>query len=215
VCYAYNGWGVRVYLQAVGEDTSREGLERTPNRAAKALMFFTSGYNKTLDDVIGEGVFDISTDIALHMNAHTSKQIERNGVDNSSHRHSHHNHTDSIKKDSDGVDMQTMLYAQQHTHGGVLSSSGIVCVRNIDLYSLCEHHMVPFFGKRCRIACCFGKILLQYATGKVHIAYLPHKKIIGLSKLARIADLFARRLQVLMRYSELSFCYFNMHIGFS
>ena len=107
----------------MGEDTEREGLERTPMRAAKALQFFTSGYCMTVKDVVGEGVFNEDT------------------------------------------------------------SSDMVVVRNIDIHSLCEHHMVPF-------------------SGKVHIAYIPQGKILGLSKLARIANLFARRLQVQERLTR-------------
>ena len=92
-------------------------------RAAKALQFFTSGYCQTVNEVIGEGIFNEDT------------------------------------------------------------KSDMVMVRNIDINSLCEHHMVPF-------------------CGKVHIAYIPQKKILGLSKLARIADLFSRRLQVQERLTR-------------
>ena len=107
----------------MGEDTDREGLERTPNRAAKALQFFTSGYCQSVSDVIGEGIFNEET------------------------------------------------------------SSDMVMVKNIDIHSLCEHHMVPF-------------------SGRVTIAYIPQGKILGLSKLARIANLFARRLQVQERLTR-------------
>ena len=107
----------------MGEDPNREGLHSTPLRAAKALQFFTSGYCQTVDEVVGEGIFNEDT------------------------------------------------------------KSDMVMVRNIDIHSLCEHHMVPF-------------------SGKVHIAYIPQKKILGLSKLARIADLFSRRLQVQERLTR-------------
>jgi GTP cyclohydrolase I len=112
-----------ILLQCLGEDVEREGIVRTPMRAAKALQFLTSGYCMTVNDVVGEGVFNEET------------------------------------------------------------KSDMVVVRNIDIHSLCEHHMLPF-------------------TGKVSIAYIPQGKILGLSKLARISNLFARRFQVQERLTR-------------
>lgn len=114
---------MKTIIECMGEDADREGLERTPLRAAKALQFFTQGYCMTVSDVVGEGVFNEET------------------------------------------------------------SDDMVVVRNIDIHSLCEHHMVPF-------------------SGRVHIAYIPQGKILGLSKLARIANLFSRRLQVQERLTR-------------
>ena len=107
---------VRRQLELLGEDPSREGLQRTPHRVAGAMNFLTHGYRLNVADVVGEGVF-----------------------------------------------------AEAHEN--------MVMVRDIELYSMCEHHMLPFFGK-------------------AHIAYIPNGKIVGLSKLPRIVDMFARRLQV-------------------
>jgi GTP cyclohydrolase IA len=112
----------RTILQCIGEDPDREGLQKTPERWAKALLFLCHGY---------------------HM---TPNQITNNAI-----------------------------FCENHNE--------MVVVRNIDIHSLCEHHMVPF-------------------TGHVHIGYVPNGKIIGLSKLARLADLFARRLQVQERLTR-------------
>lgn len=114
---------IKTILKCMGQNTDREGLERTPMRAAKALQFFTSGYSQTVSEVIGSGIFAEDT------------------------------------------------------------SSDMVLVKNIDIHSLCEHHMVPF-------------------SGKVHIAYIPRNHILGLSKLARIATVFSRRLQVQERLTR-------------
>lgn len=113
----------KTIMECVGEDTSREGVESTPMRAAKAMMYMSKGYDETPEGVIGEGVFAVDT------------------------------------------------------------QSDMVMVRNIEIYSMCEHHMVPFFGK-------------------VSIAYVPNGKILGLSKLARIADVYARRFQVQERLTR-------------
>ena len=112
----------RLILRQVGENASREGLLRTPQRFAKALREICSGYTKTVAEVVGEGVFD--------------------------------------------------------AEGG-----GLVSVKDIEFFSLCEHHMLPFWGK-------------------ASVAYLPDKKIMGLSKVARVVDLFARRLQVQERLTR-------------
>lgn len=107
---------IHTLLEQVGEDPTRQGLTKTPERVADSMRFLTQGYRRDVSEEIGDAVFD-----------------------------------------SDNREM--------------------VLVRDIDFYSLCEHHLLPFFGR-------------------AHIAYLPDGKIVGLSKLARIVDVFARRLQV-------------------
>jgi GTP cyclohydrolase IA len=109
-------------LGMLGEDVSREGLVRTPDRYEKAMRFLTSGYHQQLAEVVNGALFDVACD-------------------------------------------------------------EMVVVKNIEFYSMCEHHMLPFFGK-------------------IHIAYLPKDKVIGLSKLPRIVDMFARRLQVQERLTQ-------------
>jgi len=103
-------------LSELGEDPSREGLIRTPDRAEKALKFLTSGYQADIQQIVNGALFHVKHD-------------------------------------------------------------EMVIVKDIEFYSLCEHHMLPFFGK-------------------IHIAYLPKDRVIGLSKIPRIVDAFARRLQV-------------------
>ena len=103
-------------LQAIGEDPQREGLLRTPSRAARAFEFLTNGYRQSLDDVVNGAIFESDT-------------------------------------------------------------SEIILVKDIELYSMCEHHLLPFIGR-------------------AHVAYIPQGKVIGLSKVARLVDVFARRLQI-------------------
>ncbi|MGO1748697.1 MAG: GTP cyclohydrolase I FolE [Marinobacter sp.] len=106
----------RAIIDGLGEDPSREGLQDTPKRAAKAMQFLTKGYQQDLGDLINNAVFESAMD-------------------------------------------------------------EMVVVQDIELYSMCEHHMLPFIGK-------------------CHIAYLPQGRVLGLSKFARIVDMYARRLQI-------------------
>lgn len=109
-------------LNLVGEDTEREGLIKTPERAAKAMQFLTQGYEQD-----GEAI------------------------------------------------LRSAMFREDY--------SEMVLVKDIELYSLCEHHMLPFFGK-------------------AHVAYIPNGQIVGLSKIPRVIDVFARRLQVQERLTD-------------
>ena len=109
-------------LDAIGEDPSRDGLVRTPERVEKALRFLTSGYQTDVKEIVNNAIFEVKYD-------------------------------------------------------------EMVIVKDIEFFSMCEHHMLPFYGK-------------------VHVAYLAKNKVIGLSKLPRIVDAFARRLQIQERLTQ-------------
>ncbi len=109
-------------LEAIGEDPSRDGLLRTPERVEKAMRFLTSGYTADLSKIVNDAIFDVKYD-------------------------------------------------------------DLVIVKDIEFFSMCEHHMLPFYGK-------------------MHIAYIARNKVMGLSKLPRIVDVFARRLQIQERLTQ-------------
>ncbi len=106
----------KAIIEQLGENPEREGLAKTPERAAKAMQFLCKGYQEDLEDIVNGAIFRSDTD-------------------------------------------------------------EMVLIRDIELYSLCEHHLLPFIG-RC------------------HIGYIPSGKVLGLSKFARIVDMYARRLQI-------------------
>ena len=112
----------RKIITGIGEDVTREGLEKTPERAAKAMQFLTHGYDLDPLEIL-----------------------------------------------------KSALFTEDH--------SQMIVVKNIEVYSMCEHHMLPFFGK-------------------AHVAYIPNGKIVGLSKIPRIVDAYARRMQVQERLTD-------------
>jgi GTP cyclohydrolase I len=113
---------VKNILYEIGEDSTREGLMKTPHRVAKAYQFLTQGYKKNIEEILNGAIFNEKYD-------------------------------------------------------------EMVIVKDIDFYSLCEHHLLPFYGK-------------------VHVAYVPNGKIVGLSKIPRIVDAFSQRLQVQERMTQ-------------
>lgn len=109
-------------IEGLGEDPTREGLEKTPERVAKAMQYLTHGYDLDPAEIL-----------------------------------------------------KSAMFTEDHNQ--------MVIVKDIEVYSMCEHHMLPFFGK-------------------AHVAYIPRGKIVGLSKIPRVVDAFARRLQVQERLTD-------------
>lgn len=113
---------IRELLVEIGEDPGRQGLLKTPLRAARAWEFLTTGYTENLEDIVNQAIFEAE-------------------------------------------------------------ANNMIIVRDIEVYSLCEHHMLPFFGR-------------------AHIGYIPKEKVLGVSKLARITDCFSRKLQIQERLTS-------------
>jgi len=112
----------RVIIENLGDDVTREGLEKTPERVAKAMQYLTHGYGLDPLEIL-----------------------------------------------------KSAMFTEDHKH--------MIVVKDIEVYSMCEHHMLPFFGK-------------------AHVAYIPNGKIVGLSKIPRVVDAFARRMQVQERLTD-------------
>jgi len=113
---------MRRIIELIGEDPTREGLRRTPERFEKAIRFLTAGYQADPEKLLNGAMFKVCYD-------------------------------------------------------------NMVVVKDIEMYSLCEHHLLPFFGK-------------------VHVAYIPNKRVVGLSKIPRLVNMFARRLQIQERLTR-------------
>ena len=114
--------GFKAIIENLGEDTNREGILKTPERAAKAMQFLTQGYNLNPLEIL-----------------------------------------------------RSAMFTEDHKQ--------MIVVKDIEVYSMCEHHMLPFFGK-------------------AHVAYIPNGQIVGLSKIPRVIDAFARRMQVQERLTD-------------
>jgi len=112
----------KTIIENLGEDVNREGLQKTPERVAKAMQYLTHGYDLNPLEIL-----------------------------------------------------KSALFTEDHQQ--------MIIVKDIEIYSMCEHHMLPFFGK-------------------AHVAYIPNGKIVGLSKIPRIVDAFARRMQVQERLTD-------------
>lgn len=112
----------KTIIENLGEDINREGLQKTPERVAKAMQYLTHGYDLNPLEIL-----------------------------------------------------KSALFTEDHQQ--------MIIVKDIEIYSMCEHHMLPFFGK-------------------AHVAYIPNGKIVGLSKIPRIVDAFARRMQVQERLTD-------------
>ncbi|KAJ1474388.1 GTP cyclohydrolase I-domain-containing protein [Baffinella frigidus] len=166
---------VRMLLESLGEDPNREGLLKTPKRHAKAMRFFTQGYEQDLDVVLNNAIFSEDSDEMLQVMRGLSELGRLSGL--SGLKGLSGLMGLSELRGLGGADVRGLRTVSGDAEFlGFPTQRAEVMLRNIEIFSMCEHHLVPFHGR-------------------AHIAYLPRGKVVGLSKLVRVAEMYSRRFQ--------------------